>query len=238
MMKDRTLYIIAATLILFGVSVSGYGQSNTVKPEWNFGVAFGPTYSSISFTPTDRNLSLPTKSSLRYHGGISARYIRDNHVGIQAELNYSQLGWEQDFSDNAGGYMHNHQLNYLELPLLTHIYIGNKTRFIINLGPKISYLISESETMNDALRTALGNGTLDAGLATAQYNNNIDTKFDYSLIGGLGVEFRTDIGTFSIEGRYSFGLGDIYNNSKKDGDFVRSANRSAYVRATYFIKLF
>ena len=54
--------------------------------------------------------------------------------------------------------------------------------------------------------------------------------------GGIGVELKTGIGTFGLEGRYYFGLSDIFNNSKKDY-FARSANSTISVRAAYMFSV-
>ena len=221
------------------ITLLSYGQEKEFKPEWNVGVGFGPTFSSVDFQVTRLSRGPSTKDMLQYHGGVAVRYLSENHLGFIAELNYSQQGWEESFdtSENTTVYAHSHQLNYLELPFLTHIYFGNKVRFILNLGPKISFLISESENMNQALADYLSSGDVPVTMATHQYYRMADKKIDYGLIVGMGLEFRTGVGNFALEGRYSFGLGDIYNNTKSDV-FSRSANRVMSAKLTYYVKLF
>ena len=65
---------------------------------------------------------------------------------------------------------------------------------------------------------------------------DIDNRFDYGITGGLGVELHTKLGHFLVEGRYYFGLADIFSSSKKDY-FDRSANGSIIVKATYLFDL-
>ena len=48
----------------------------------------------------------------------------------------------------------------------------------------------------------------------------------------LGVELNSRIGHFMLEGRYYYGLSDIYNNSKTD-IFARSNNGTITVKLTY-----
>lgn len=224
-------------LLLFTVfCIVSLNAQNKFKPEWSVGVGFGPTFSSVDFQRPVKNENLRTKNLQQYFGGISVKYVSENHLGFIAELNYSQEGWEQFFQDQPQ-YEHSHKLNYLELPFLTHIYFGNKVRFIINLGPKVAFLLSDSEKMNDALVDYLGSGDYPANTVTYQYYHMADKKIDYGLMGGLGLEFRTGIGSFSLEGRYYFGLGDIYNNKKSDY-FSRSANRVISAKLTYYVKLF
>ncbi|MDU1890229.1 MAG: porin family protein [Dysgonomonas sp.] len=238
-MAKKILFILL--LPVFCVSFLS-GQNSKFEPEWNVGVGFGPTFSSIDFMSGGRK-AINTKSKQQFHGGIAIRYLSEKNLGVIAELNYSQQGWEEDFDKNSDnntenkGYAHTHQLNYLELPVLTHIYFGRKVRFFVNLGPKLSFLMSDSETISNELATLLTSGEASANMTTHQYYRMAERKIDYGLMGGLGLEFRTGIGNFSLEGRYTFGLGDIYNNSKAD-HFSRSANRVISARLTYYVKLF
>lgn len=236
-------YLLLLLPFIFGSFM--YGQNKDFKPEWNIGVGFGPTFSSVDFqsVPNSENankMRISTKNQMQYHGGIAIRYISEKNIGIIAELNYSQEGWEQNFSKNDAfanlGFEHSHQLNYFELPILTHIYFGNKVRFFFNLGPKIGFLISDSEKINDKLENYLASG-VSPSFETNQYYRMAENKIDYALMAGLGLEIRTGIGNFALEGRYSFGLGDIYKSSKADY-FSRSANRVIYGKLTYYVKLF
>ncbi len=228
--------IIFVILLLAGVFVSTVNGQNEFKKEWNIGVGFGPTFSGVDFR-NNYGRGISKKSLMQYHGGISVRYLTEKNLGLIAELNYSQLGWEQDFKDTPQ-YSHSHTLNYFELPVMTHIYFGRKVRFVFNLGPKIGYLVGDSEDMNQALSDYLASGDMGANeMITHQYYRKPEKKFDYGIIAGIGVELRTGIGHFMLEGRYSFGLGDIYNNTKADY-FQRSSNRVMSARLTYYIKTF
>ena len=60
----------------------------------------------------------------------------------------------------------------------------------------------------------------------------IQNKFDYGITAGLGVELTSKVGHFLVEGRYYYGLSDIYKNSKKDV-FSRSNNGVIYAKLTY-----
>lgn len=215
-----------------------HGQEK-FTPGWEFGVGFGPTFGTMSFDPAAPDMRLNSSYKNGFHGGVSARYVSEKNLGVIGELNYSQLGWKQDYGDNLQGFEYSRRLNYLEMPIMTHIYFGNKVRFFVNLGPKLGLIISETESFNDVLSNYLANITEDQkkGMVTEHYYRKAQTKFDYGLIGGLGMEFRTGIGSFSVEGRYSFGLGDIFKNSQTD-DFSRSANRAFYARVTYYTKIF
>lgn len=231
MIRRRVIFLLLVSLTLVVNA-----QNKQFKPEWNIGIGFGPTFSSMSFETSTYVNTLRTKNKQQFSGGIALRYLSEKNLGLIAELNYSQQGWAQDFKETPQ-YEHSHQLNYLELPILTHIYFGNKVRFIINLGPKLSFLLSDSEKMSQALEDYLASGGFPQYQPSYQYYHMAQRKIDYGLIGGIGLEFRTGIGNFSLEGRYTFGLGDIYNNTKSDY-FTRSANRVISAKLTYYVKLF
>lgn len=222
--------------ILTSIAVVGMTGQNKFQPEWNVGIGFGPTISSFSLEP-----AIKTKSELRYHGGFAIRYISEKNLGLIGELNYSQQGWSQDFSKTkyaTSGFAHTHLLDYLEMPILSHIYFGNKVRFFVNLGPKVGLLISEKETISESLQSYLNSTDYDdRDFETAQYGKKVEYKFDYGLLFGGGLELRSKMGHFALEGRYYLGLSDIYN-SKKGEPFARSANRVISVKLTYYTKLF
>lgn len=222
-------------LILLSCSaLSVYGQ-NKFEPEWNFGVGAGPTFTAVDFQ-NNVGASVPTKTWQQFHGGVSVRYMTEKNLGLLGELNYTQYGWQEEFKDNPE-FSYSRRLDYVELPLLTHIYFGNKVRFICNLGPKLGLMLGENEEMNEAYSAYLSSGNLSENMITHQYFRKTEIAVDYGILAGMGLEIRTGIGNFTLEGRYYFGLGDMYNN-KKSGFFGRSANRVISARLTYFVKLF
>ena len=212
--------VVGMVLALCMASTSLVAQNNNdFKRQLQIGVGGGPIFSEIDFVTT-----VPQNTTKGFTAGIAAKFLSEKHLGIIAELNYTQRGWTEDFSEtDFVEHAFSHTLNYLELPLMTHIYFGRRVKFIINLGPQISYLFSSSMSMNDALSDYLHN------ILDEEPDNPIgiryrsaDNKFDYGLLGGAGMEFDTGIGSFALEARYYFGLGDAYDNSrKKAGNFSR-----------------
>ena len=70
-----------------------------------------------------------------------------------------------------------------------------------------------------------------------QYGKDVERKFEYGLTGGLGMDVSTRSGHhFLLEGRYYFGLSDIFRNSKKD-PFGRSANGAILARFSYLFDI-
>lgn len=237
---------ILTVLLISCISMAAQAQEKFV-PEWNVGVGFGPTFSTLSLVATDRTQNIDTKMIQQFQGGVSVRYIHEKNLGIIGELNFSQQGWSENIEDkittnsqtgvsDTTHFSNKHKLNYIELPLLTHIYFGGeKSRVFINLGPKFSYLVSESDEFENL--PANGSHGSNGLPVDNQYGRKVQKKFDYGIMAGLGFELRTKIGNFALEGRYSLGFGDIYNNRKSDA-FSRSANRVLSARLTYYMKLF
>lgn len=225
--------ILSAILFMALSLGSLFAQKDIFDKELHIGFSGGGLSSSIDFQP-----SKPQITHLGLHGGVSAKFISENHLGLQLELNYSQKGWAEEFEPESD-FEYTRTLHYLELPFMTHIYFGNKTRFVFNAGPQIGFLFGDATSMSNSFKTHLNNMTEVSpnDPAVAQYNADLK-RFDYGITGGLGMEMRSGIGNFQLEGRYYFGLGDIFESRKsKNNIFNRSANRNIIVKLSYFFQV-
>ncbi|MGL5272282.1 MAG: porin family protein [Phocaeicola sp.] len=202
----------------------------------NFAVGFngGVNLNSVSFQPTIDKSSFMAPSF-----GLTMRYISEKYFdmlcGVQAEINYSGRGWKEK-PDEITGDFYSRNLNYVEIPLLAHLAFGTDSytkgaRFFVNLGPSFGFLISEKENMTDGFIPE-NQPTTNKNL----YGKKIENKFEYGIVGGAGVEINTKIGHFLLEGRYHFGLGNIYSDSKKDY-FSRSAESYIGIRLSYLVDI-
>jgi hypothetical protein len=71
----------------------------------------------------------------------------------------------------------------------------------------------------------------------AQDTMAVENKFDYGIAVGAGLEFSNrHFGHFMIEGRYYYGLGNIYGNTKRDY-FSRSNFGNIVVKCTYLFDI-
>ena len=164
-----------------------------------------------------------------FAAGATLRWLTERYLGLQAELNFAQYGWKEAFEEEPR-YHYERAINYVELPFMTHIYYGNdRFRVYLNLGPKIGYAISERTDENLAGATP--------NLTNEQHGMPIEKRFDWGLCGGPGIELRTGIGNFLIEGRYYYALGDIYNSRKGDV-FSKSSTQVISAKITYLFPLF
>ena len=146
---------------------------------------------------------------LGFNGGATIRWNTEPNLGIQAELNFTQHGWEEKFEEKPQ-YKYSRTVNYMELPFLTHIHFGSKrVRVFVNLGPKIGYALSESTESNL-------NGDENPNVEPSGRTTYIGSPNEVRL-GALwrtGIELRTGIGSFLLEGRYYYALGDMFNSRK------------------------
>lgn len=155
--------------------------------------------------------------------------------GVQMEINYSQRGWSEKIEDGSEN-TYSRTMNYVEIPLFAHLAFGKDAlnrgvKFFINMGPQISFFLSDKEKMSDNWDTSSRpNGV------TEQYGKAVENKFDYGIAAGAGLELSTGIGHFLLEGRYYMGLGDFYKSTKKDY-FGRSAHSYIGVRAAYLFDI-
>jgi hypothetical protein len=63
-------------------------------------------------------------------------------------------------------------------------------------------------------------------------------KVDYGLTGGAGIELKMGKGNLNLEGRYYFGLGDVFESRRsKNAYFSRSAHRLIEAKLTYYIQI-
>ena len=202
MIKQR--YIIL-TLLLCTITIMGFAQPRLRRPEIYVGAHAGVMASTMMFSPNIAKIDI-MQSPLRVNGGLVFRYAGHKVCAIQTEINYMPRGWHETIAlDNGSTMDYYRQLDYIEIPLLMHLYFGKERfRAFLNLGPQIGYCFRDIST------------ELPNTIISPQYQP-IDKPFDWGLAGGLGCYYRTrHIGIFQLEARFNFSMGTIYNNRKVD----------------------
>lgn len=223
---------IRLALLAGAVAVAGNAVAEThYKPHISVGGHAGMSMSRMSFAP-----SVPQSWAQGITVGAQARYAEEKIFGLIAELNFEQRGWKEKFEDNPE-LEYSRTLNYIELPIMTHIYFGSsRTKFFVNLGPEFCYMIGSSISSNFDYRNPEAAG-LPASRRVNQMAMEIQHKFDYGICAGLGVEWwAAPRHSVYLEGRFYYGLGNIYNSSKAD-EFSASRGMSLTVTAGYNFRL-
>lgn len=204
------------------------------------GITGGVSMNKIGFDPT-----IKQTFSLGPTIGIVGRFTSEKYFSalcaLQIELNYTQLGWKENILDSQSEPLpdrYQRKQHYLQLPVLARLAWGREQRGLMGYfiaGPQIGYCFRERSQQSDFTLNSEGVPNRPNGLY-AQYDKPIERKFDYGITAGLGAEVNTKLGHFLLEGRYYYGLSDIFKNSKKDV-FGRSNNGTILVKVSYLFDL-
>ena len=208
-------------MLITGCSLLTFGQPNNFKTELYIGATGGMTFSKVRFYP-----NIVESFQQGNAGGIMFRLISEPHIGFQVEVNYTQKGWKED----STGY--SRRLNYVSVPVMTHINIGNKSlRFTLNFGPEMAYMISENEQFKSGKPIVSG----EAGYRE-YYGKPTDTQFELLFTAGLGMEYHLKGGSaIALEGRAFYSLPNLF--STKTYSYKISQSNGAQVKLAYLFQL-
>ena len=207
----------------------------------------GYALNTIGFVP---------KVSQAMHGGmtfgLSARYVCEKYFSticsVAAEVNYTALGWKEEILDafdqpvinpmTGAAEAYNRTINYIQIPVFAHLAWGRETKgfqFFFQAGPQFGIYLSESTDSNfkwDERNTSDRSNKTDA-----QGTMPVENKFDYGIAAGVGMEYsHPRAGHFQLEGRYYYGLGNIYGDSKRDY-FGRSNHGTIVIKLAYLFDI-
>jgi len=200
-------------------------------PHISVGAHAGASLSQYTFNPSSRQ-SFHTG----FAAGVRFRYAEERHVGLLAELNIEQRGWKEDFQDAPFSY--SRTLTFIELPVMTHIFFGSRTfKGTVNLGPQVGYMIGSSISSNFDYENPAAVPGFPARRAVDQMKMPVKNRFDYGIAAGLGIEWAvTRAHAVTLEGRFYYGLGNIFASSRRD-PFSASRGISIMVTAGYWFRL-
>lgn len=220
---NHILRIILAVIIPLATGFTADAQRHYI-PHVHVGVHGGISMSRQSFYPSIKESMLNGINM-----GFSFRYAEERHVGLLAELNIEQRGWKENFEEAPFHFQR--RLTYVELPIMTHIFFGSRTvKGFFNLGPEIGYMIGDKISADFPYMDAPHIPDFPSNRRYEQMQMKISNRFDYGITAGAGVEFiirrRHSI---TLEGRYYYGLGNIYPSAKKD---IFSASRGSSIQIT------
>lgn len=237
-------FILFLGLICTFNAVAQVGQH---RNDFSIGFNGGYVLSSVSFSP-----SVPQKMHGDVTGGLSLRYVCEKYFNtvcsIYAEVNYASLGWRDKIQDvnnapvineiTGEAEAYSRTINYIQVPIMAHLAWGKESRgvqFFINLGPQFGIYLNESTKMNFDFEKR--NRTARSSSIVAQDTMAVEKKFDYGIAAGIGLEYTVPhVGHFLVEGRYYYGLGNIYGDSKRDY-FGRSNFGNIILKMTYLFDI-
>ena len=234
---------------LFSVLIS-YAQVGEYRTDLAIGVNGGYMMSSVGFVP-----EVPQKQLGGMTGGFTIRYTCEKYFqsicAIVAEVNIAQTGWKENIMDidnqpvyyigddaKVNPLSYERHMTYVQIPLMARLGWGRERKGLqgfIQLGPQLGLFMNESTKTN--LVPGLKTQTDRSSKVVAQDTMAVERKFDYGIAVGGGIEFsHPKVGHFIVEGRYYYGLGDIFKNSKSDF-FGRSNFGQIVIKATYLFDI-
>ncbi|MCR4602956.1 MAG: PorT family protein [Prevotella sp.] len=251
---------LAVLLLVFLLPLSvAQAQVGEHRSELSLGVNGGYVMSNMGFVP-----KIPQGMHTGLTGGMSFRYTSEKYFNsicaVVAELNYAQIGWKESILTKddepvinaVTGVAEEFQrtISYLQIPVFARLGWGRERRgfqAFFQIGPQIGYYLSESDDSNfdvdnpnviDRTSIVSSSYTRDGvKVGSGIYHMPVENKIDYGIAGGAGLEFsHPKLGHFLLEGRYYYGLGNIYGDSKRDY-FGRSNFSNILVKLTYLVDI-
>ena len=211
-MKRLLLPLVALIL-----SMASHAQVGELRDNLAIGFNGGYNLSRVDFSPTIKQELQPGAA--------------------QVEINFAQRGWNELIEDGSNNTYHR-TTNYIEIPFFAHLGWGKEERglqFFVNAGPQLGLFLSDKEHYGFTSEYPW-NPNSRPNYINEQYGKDIENTLEYGIAGGLGMELKTSVGNFIIEGRYFFGLSDMFGNSKAD-PFGRSANTTITGKISYLIDI-
>ena len=226
--------------ILFLIShfsfLISYAQVGEYRTDLAVGFNAGYMMSSVGFVP-----EVPQKNLGGLTGGLTVRYTCERYFksicAIVAEVNLAQTGWKENITDidsqpvyylddetKSNPLAYERKMTYVQVPLMARLGWGRERKGLqafIQAGPQMGFFMSEST------KTNVVNGK----------QTQTDRSSKVVAQDTMAVEFsHPKVGHFIVEGRYYYGLGDIYKNSKSDY-FSRSNFGQIVIKATYLFDI-
>ena len=180
--------LLAFLLIIF---LPSFAQRNKVDGEhenfFRIGAKGGVNINKIS------GKSYKEGFNFNFQAGVFLQFNFSKRFGLQPEVNFVQTSSE--FSNDAndiyddlflGGSQKKSKLNFLEVPLLLNINVGESKRVKLQIGPAYGGLLKQTV---DSLKS----------------NGNIYKNGEWAAIGGLWIQLPF----VNLGARYKLGLTDL-----------------------------
>ena len=243
-MRRQLLLLLALLPLILKAQVGEY------RSELAIGVNGGYMMSNVGFVP-----EVPQNMLGGMTGGLTVRYTCEKYFksicAIVAEVNFAQTGWKENILDiddqpvyysydteKANPLAYQRQMTYVQIPVMARLGWGRERKGVqafFQIGPQVGIFLTDKITSN--IEVGYGTQTARVSNVIAQDTMAVENKFDYGIAGGAGIEFSIPkVGHFMLEGRYYYGLGNIYGNSKSD-TFGKSNFGQIVIKATYLFDI-
>ena len=249
-MKSINLKYLLPLGLLALLPFTAEAQVGDYRTDLAVGGSAGYVMSNVGFVPDVPQSLLPGLTA-----GLSVRYTCEKYFSsicsIVGEVNVTQTGWKEnirDANDNPVYYAddkdkqtplsYERQITYLQIPFMARLGWGRERKGLqafFQAGPQIGVYLGESTKTNVIMGKGVANER--ASQVIAQDTLAVQNKFDYGIAAGGGIELSVPkVGHFILEGRYYYGLGNIFKNSKSDY-FGKSNHGQIVIKATYLFDI-
>ena len=253
--KNRWTRVVFISLFHLFAFLPISAQVGEYRTDFAVGFNGGYSLSNVAFVHEVPQSKLGGKTF-----GISARYTCEKYFNsicaVTAEVNYAQIGWKEDIlnyddepvplhTDPSQNLYYSRKMNYVQVPLLARLGWGrerNGFQGFFQVGPQFGFFLNEKTETNFDVRQPAFNPSdkehyeyfgVRSSHIVAQDSMAVENKFDYGIAVGAGIEFSNrHLGHFILEGRYYYGLGNIYGATKRDY-FARSNFNNVVIKFTY-----
>ena len=151
-------------------------------------------------------------------------------------------------TDPSQNLQYTRKMSYIQVPVLARLGWGRERKGLqafFQVGPQIGFFLSDKTETNFDVRNPEFNpsskeykyANVRASQVVAQDTMSVENTVDYGVAFAVGMEFSNPkVGHFIVEGRYYYGLGNIYGSTKRD--FFASSNfGNIVVKLTYLFDI-
>ena len=181
--------------------------------EAGVGLKGGVTWSSLALASPD---PIPFSfGNLQYYAGGLFFDLGLGFVSIQPEILYVRMGGLYEV-DEANSLEFRHQ--YIQVPLLLRFNVvpAGPIRPFVCAGGYGAYLIKSE-------------GVLEVDGETTKEDITEDyQRYDYGVVGGAGILFKLGVVGLSVEGRYNYGLANLFKDPL-EGESMKNRSVMALV---------
>lgn len=225
-MKKDILSRLSVFLIISVVLFSGAkAQVGEHRSDLALGLNGGLTLSNVGFLP-----KVPQTMEMGYTFGMTMRYTCEKYFtsicALQGEINFASIGWKQDIKtlqdepvinpETGNAEEFDRSMYYIQVPMFARMGWGRERKggqFYFMAGPQFGFYLSDKINKNYDEPNIYDR----TSQVIEQETKSVENKFDYGITAALGFEYsHPKIPHLAIDVRYYYGLGDFYENSKRD----------------------
>jgi len=180
-----------------------------------FGIKGGYTFSTVSFLPDNKSVLIPGEP---LELGVVVKYYDTKYVGFQGELYYTNRGYKAPYKEIWNIKRVN---KYIELPVFIQFKLNlSLVNLNVQAGPYVAYLLSAKEGYDSTNVWKMND---------VKFNILRDNRFDYGLLGGIGLSHEFSWGVIQADVRVGYGFADLLDysyagNPKQSKAVVQSVN--------------